>query len=148
MTTQHPHDHEPIRDEVQALARENGITEAFVALLVDEFYKRIRAHESLGPIFERAIGNRWDAHLDRMNRFWRAITLYTGEYSGRPVPVHKKLAGITEADFDEWLALFRQTLDDIAPNQFVADHFAGKAAAIATSLRLAMFHDKARPSSP
>ncbi len=134
-----PHDHEPIRDEVQSMARASGINEDFISELVDTFYSRIQTHETLGPIFNNAIGDEWDSHLPKMKRFWRSITLYTGEYSGRPVPVHQKLEGVEPEHFQQWLKLFNETLSDIAPNEEVARHFSGRAASIAQSLQLAMF---------
>ena len=130
--------HDPVRDEVQSLARESGINEAFISELVETFYTRVRAHETLGPIFEAEIGDNWEPHLAKMKRFWGGITLYTGEYRGRPVQAHRKLVGVTEEHFEEWLGLFRSTLADLAPNAEVEAVFAGKAQSIATSLQLAM----------
>ncbi len=117
---------------------ELGIDEAFISELVDEFYTRIRGNERLGPIFNSAIRD-WGAHLPRMKRFWSSVILRTGSYSGQPVPVHQRLSGVEPNDFEHWLALFRKTLDDIAPTEAVVQLFMGKAQRIAMSLKLAMF---------
>lgn len=123
----------------QAHAAALGIDEALISTLVDAFYERVRGHAMLGPIFEDAIGDDWDAHLARMKRFWASVALHAGTYSGKPVPAHKKLAGVRPWHFDVWLALFRQTLIDVAPNPTAANYFLERAHRIAQSLQVAMF---------
>ena len=127
------------RLEVQARAAAIGIDEAYISLLVDEFYSRIRAHDVLGPIFNEAIGNRWDAHLPRMKSFWASVALNTGTYSGKPVPAHQSLTAVQQSHFGIWLALFRQTLEDTAPSAEAVSYFMERAERIAESLQLAMF---------
>lgn len=116
-----------------------GIDGAFIALLVDAFYDRIRVHDVLGPIFNDAIGDDWTPHLTRMKVFWSSVVLKTATYSGKPVPKHKQLSDVHSAHFDMWLALFRETLDDVAPSPAVADYFMTRADRIGRSLQLAMF---------
>jgi len=127
------------RIEIQRQAKAIGIDEAYISLLVDEFYKRIRADEALGPIFEEAIGDRWDNHLPRMKSFWASVTLNSGTYSGQPVPAHKKLNRVEKSHFQTWLGLFRQTLQDTAATPEAVDYFMERANRIAESLQLAMF---------
>jgi hemoglobin len=127
------------RMEIQAHAAAIGIDEAYISDLVDEFYSRIRVHDSLGPIFNEAIGDRWGVHLPRMKSFWASVALNAGTYSGKPVPVHQKLAIVEERHFGLWLALFRQTLEDTAPSQEAVAYFMERAERIAESLQLAMF---------
>ena len=127
------------RAEIQRRANTIGIDEAYISLLVDEFYRRIRADETLGPIFEEAIGDRWDYHLPRMKSFWASVALNAGTYSGQPVPAHKKLSRVQKSHFQTWLALFRQTLQDTSPTLEAVDYFMERANRIAESLQLAMF---------
>ena len=127
------------RAEIQRRANVIGIDEAYISLLVDEFYRRIRADETLGPIFEEAIGDRWDYHLPRMKSFWASVALNASTYSGQPVPAHKKLSQVEQSHFQTWLALFRQTLQDTAPTPEAVDYFMERANRIAESLQLAMF---------
>jgi hemoglobin len=127
------------RAEIQRRANIIGIDEAYISLLVDEFYRRIRAEETLGPIFEEAIGDRWDYHLPRMKSFWASVALNAGTYSGQPVPAHRRLARVKQPHFPSWLALFRQTLHDTAPTREAVDYFMERANRIAESLQLAMF---------
>lgn len=127
------------RAQLQARAAAIGVDEAFIERLVHEFYARIRADSRLGPIFEAAIEDRWDAHLSRMTAFWSSVALNSGRYSGKPVPAHARLSGLTPDDFALWLSLFRQTLDDIAPTQDAAEYFMVRAERIARSLIMALF---------
>ena len=116
-----------------------GIDEAFIASLVETFYDRIRADEKLGPIFNTAIGDGWDVHLARMKDFWASVALHAGSYSGRPVQVHKSLNGVNPAHFEQWLHMFHETVEELAPSDTVVDFFMERAERIATSLKSAMF---------
>lgn len=133
------------RAEIQARAASMGIDEEYISLLVDAFYTRIRADEILGPIFAAKISN-WDAHLPKMKAFWSSVALNSGNYSGRPVPVHLKLKNDVEPEnFTLWLELFRQTLEDTAPSKEVVPYFMERAERIAKSLQLVMFGDPDLP---
>jgi len=123
---------------IQAHAAGIGINETYISNLVEVFYSRLRDDRVLGPIYNQNVTD-WDAHLARMKNFWSAVALSTGTYSGRPVPTHKKLSGITPAHFTRWLAIFRKTLKDTAPTPEAADYFVERANRIANSLQRAMF---------
>jgi len=127
------------RAEIQANAAALGIDEAYISLLVETFYGRIRAHELIGPIFETAIGDDWDHHLANMKAFWASVALNAGRYSGKPVPAHKKHTSIQPWHFKIWLALFEQTLKDTSPTPGAVTYFMERAERIAQSLQLAMF---------
>lgn len=127
------------RAEIRAAAARLGIDEAYISLLVEAFYTRVRADAVLGPIFEREIGDRWDPHLARMKAFWASVALNAGAYSGRPVPVHQRLDGVSREHFSLWLGLFRETLAETAPTPEAADYFMLRAERIAASLQMAMF---------
>lgn len=116
-----------------------GITEAYISALVDAFYNRIKAHDRLGPIFDGEIGDHWEAHMPKMKQFWSSVTMNTGLYSGKPVPAHTKLEGVTAEDFEIWLGLFKQTLEDTAPTPEAVPYLMERAERIAKSLQLAMF---------
>jgi hemoglobin len=119
-------------------ARVMGIDEAFIAKVVDTFYDRVRAHPRLGPIFEGAIRGDWTPHLTKMKAFWGGILLHTGAYSGRPMAVHFALSDLESAHFGEWLALFEQTLRDLAPTEAAVDYFMEKATRIGQSMKEAL----------
>ncbi len=127
------------RREIQENAARLGIDEAFISDLVETFYRRVRSHPLLGPVFEREIGDHWDPHLATMKDFWSSVAMNTGRYSGKPFPAHMKLAGITPAHFNVWLALFRMTLEDLSDNAETVDYFMERAGRIARSFQLGMF---------
>lgn len=91
-----------------------GIDEEMIRRVVAEFYARARTHEVLGPIFEAHVSN-WDHHIDRIAAFWSSVLLMTGRYDGRPMPAHARIAGLSGEHFDQWLALFRETVQELCP---------------------------------
>ena len=123
-------------------------TESQIEDLVATFYVRIRKHPSLGPIFQRVIGDDWTPHLKVMCDFWSSVMLTTGRYKGRPIPAHVRInqqgtAGhplIEPQHFAEWLSLFEATAKELfAPD--LAARFVEKARRIAESLKLGFaFH--------
>ena len=135
------------RAEIQAHAAAMGIDDAFISHLVESFYQRVRAHDVLGPIFNNAVED-WDAHMPNMKDFWSSVAMSTGRYSGKPVPAHQKLTGVSKDDFAIWLGLFEQTLHDIAPSPDVVPYFMERAQRIAESLKLAMFTLPSLKDSP
>jgi len=92
----------------------DGITEAMIRDVVDEFYRRARLDELIGPVFDARIGD-WDFHLARMADFWSAALLRTGRYSGHPVVVHGTIPGLNRDHFDRWIELFEETVRDLCP---------------------------------
>ncbi len=114
------------------------VDRAFIAILVHEFYSRVRMDERLGPIFAHAIADDWGPHLEKMVDFWCSVILRDGSYDGRPVPAHLKLKTVVEDDFSIWLRIFGETARELcAPD--VAAVFIDRAERIARSLKLAMF---------
>lgn len=126
------------RAEIQAEAARLGIDDAYVSLLVETFYERIRAHALLGPIFGREIGDNWDPHLAKMKDFWASVAMNAGRYSGKPVPAHTKLTDLQPWHFGVWLGLFEQTLKDTAPHPEAVPYFMERARRIAQSLEFAI----------
>ena len=83
-----------------------------VVYFVDEFYKRVRKHKILGPIFNEHIGHLWFLHLDTLNRFWETLLLDNRTYFGDPFPKHLELP-IKHEHFDIWLTLLSNTIDEL-----------------------------------
>ncbi len=116
------------------------IDEDSIKAMVHRFYERVRADADLGPVFNGAITEAgWPVHLARMCAFWSSVMLTTGRYSGNPVAVHRAVSGIAPTLFPRWLALFNDTAQTLFPPQ-LADAFGDKAARIAASMQLAIFH--------
>lgn len=84
--------------------------------LVNSFYDRVRQDDILGFIFRDIAKTNWDAHLPKMYAFWETVLFGKGGFTGNPLAVHARLTPLTEmgrAQFDRWLAIFRQTVDDL-----------------------------------
>lgn len=113
---------------------EAGVTEPMIRELVERFYARVREDDQLGPIFNRAVTD-WDAHLEKLCRFWSSVTLMSRKYKGTPMQVHAGLPDISAALFDHWLALFRDTANTVCPPAAAA-LFVDRAQRIAQSLEL------------
>ncbi len=92
-----------------------GIDEAMIRTLVHAFYGRVREDRVLGPIFDGAIGEAWDAHLAKLCDFWSSVMLATGRFQGRPMQAHNRLPGIRTGHFGRWLALFEVTAREVCP---------------------------------
>ena len=119
------------------IPREDGIDEERLRALVERFYARVRRDPLIGPVFEAAIDD-WPEHLDRLQAFWSSVMLTSGRYKGRPLPAHVKHGeAISPAAFARWLALWRETTDELLPPAGAAA-LQDKAARIAESLQLGL----------
>ncbi|MDX8481490.1 group III truncated hemoglobin [Mesorhizobium sp. VK24D] len=129
---------EKVRPAAEQPLLRPGVDRVSIGALVRRFYSKVRKDERLGPIFASEIVGDWEPHLEKMTDFWCSVILKSGDYNGRPVPAHLKLKDVTEADFNIWLALFRETAAELfAPE--TAAVFVERAERIAASLKLAMF---------
>ncbi|WP_340110353.1 group III truncated hemoglobin [Pikeienuella sp. HZG-20] len=115
-----------------------SIDEAMIERVVRRFYAKVRADRTLGPIFERAIGEDWGPHLRKMCAFWSSIMRLTGRYHGQAAPAHRALDGVAPAHFRIWLGYFRETVEELCEPE-AARLFCDKAERIARSLQTAMF---------
>lgn len=90
-------------------------TEADIAFFLDRFYACIRQDPDLGPIFNDVAQVDWPTHMPKIRAFWSSLLLGTNGYQGQPMRPHFELAqktSIRPAHFDQWLALFTQTLHE------------------------------------
>jgi hemoglobin len=79
--------------------------------LVHDFYADVRRDPALGPVFDAAIGPRWDAHLARMVEFWSTVMLHTRSFKGNVYAKHVALADTTKIDpahFLRWITLWHR----------------------------------------
>jgi len=130
--TVHPHS-ASARQAKKSAAEAFGIDEAYIGLLVESFYTRVRDDAMLGPIFDKRI-KAWPEHLERMKQFWRSVLHNSGSFSGNPMLKHVAIPQIGAVEFDHWLALFEQTLAETAPSDAARQLIAGRARMIADSL--------------
>ncbi len=97
-------------------ARTDIAGRADIERLVNAFYGRVREDETIGFIFDKVAKVDWVSHLPKMYAFWETVLFRAGNYRGNPLAAHAKLVPLTEmgkAQFDQWLRLFRATVDDL-----------------------------------
>ena len=85
-----------------------------VVRLVDTFYRRVRADEILGPIFDDVARVDWDRHLPTMYAFWQSVLFGTPGFKGNPLAVHRDLArrtALTAVEFGRWIEIFHASID-------------------------------------
>lgn len=85
------------------------ITIAEIDHLVAVFYREIRKHPTLGPIFHDQIGTDaqpWRDHEAKIASFWRNAILIDRDYQGNPMRKHMEVGSIQPHHFDQWLGLF------------------------------------------
>jgi hemoglobin len=87
-----------------------GLTEPLIRKVILSFYEKVRRDPLLGPIFEEAIGDEWDPHIERIMLFWLTATGLQRGYDGRNfMPAHLRHSSIHPDQLSRWLELFRQT---------------------------------------
>ena len=111
-----------------------GVTESMIREMVHAFYGRVRSDALLAPVFDGVISD-WDPHLERMCDFWSSVLLMSGRFKGSPMQAHARIAELSPAHFERWLALFRETAAETCPEPAAA-LFVSKAEMIAQSLQL------------
>jgi hemoglobin len=122
--------------------RTDIVDEIAIARMVEVFYVETRRDPLLGPVFDRAIGDAWPAHMATMGKFWSSVILTSGRYKGNPLAVHMGVPGLDPPMFGRWLQLFAATVTE----QFeplLAQAILAKAHRIAQSLQLALGLDSA-----
>lgn len=119
-----------------------SIDEASIRSLVFSFYDKVRADALIGPVFEREVKQgMWPVHLEKMCDFWSSVLLRTGRYAGRPLAPHLRVPDLSDAHFERWLGLFRQTTREVF-DEAGAAYVMAFASRIANSFRLSRaFHN-------
>ena len=132
-----------IRERAEAEMKAMGIDEAFIDRLVETFYGRVLQHPTLGPVFDARLSGGWPEHMQKMKSFWSSVAFRSGAYGGKPVQAHTGVANMSPDLFPQWLALFSETLSDIAPTHEATAWFMATAERIARSLTLSLFYNPA-----
>jgi len=91
-----------------------------IELLVNTFYDKVKTDSSIGFIFNDIAKVNWDKHLPVMYDFWENTLLFTGNYTGNPMEIHRRLNQViplTAAHFQQWLLLFTNTVDELFAGQ-------------------------------
>lgn len=84
--------------------------------LIDSFYQKIKADDTVGYIFNDIANVNWEHHLPKMYAFWEYLLLGGENYSGNPIEPHIRLrekVELKKEHFDRWVALFTQNVDEL-----------------------------------
>lgn len=84
-----------------------------ITQLVHDFYGDVRRDPLLGPVFDKALDGRWDAHLQRLVDFWSTVALGTRSFKGDVFAKHMALEGVTPAHFAAWVGLWQRHTNDL-----------------------------------
>ncbi|MEC5164404.1 hemoglobin [Flavobacterium sp. PL11] len=95
-----------------------------IALLVKEFYSKVRADNEIGYVFNETITD-WDEHLEKLTDFWETNLFGTKKYNGNPIIVHNEVDKrfnevITSTMFGIWLNHWFATLDELYEGENVS----------------------------
>jgi hemoglobin len=112
------------------------IDEELIAAVVEAFYHRIRADDTLGPIFAAQVDD-WPEHIEKLTRFWSSVLLMSGRYKGSPLQNHLAIPNLSAAHFQRWLGLFADTLTDLCTSDQAA-LFMSRAECIAQRFQMAI----------
>jgi hemoglobin len=114
---------------------------ADIQQLVDTFYIKVRADETIGYLFNDVAQVNWEQHLPRMYDFWENILFQTGSFKGNPMAAHVQLhqkSPLSAAHFDRWQQLFNATVDELFEGD-MAELIKQRALSIATMMRIKVF---------
>jgi hemoglobin len=114
---------------------------ADIQQLVDTFYTKVRADETIGYLFNEVAQVNWEQHLPRMYDFWENILFQTGSFKGNPMVAHVQLhqkSPLSAAHFDRWRQLFFATVDELFEGD-MAELIKQRALSIATMMRIKVF---------
>ena len=106
--------------------------------IVQHFYRNVRKDPALAPVFEAAIGDKWEPHIETMVDFWSSVMKLDRRYNGRPLVTHQALSALRPEHFNRWLTLFKESVEEICPDE-VSILFINRANRIADSLQRGIF---------
>ena len=76
-----PHDRPPVGTQLHRIGWDtpDGLDDAMIRTVVDEFYARARRDDVIGPVFNRVIPDaEWPDHLSKIADFWSTMLLGSG----------------------------------------------------------------------
>jgi hemoglobin len=114
-----------------------------IAALINAFYEKVKVNPTIGHFFTDVVKVDWQKHLPKMYDFWEGIVFGSSDYTGNPINVHKavhSLHKLSKPDFEEWLKLFTQTVDEMYEGG-KAELIKQRALSIATVMQLKVVHN-------
>ena len=86
-----------------------------IELMVECFYSKIKNDPRLSLVFFELGKVDLDKHLPHIKRYWGKLLLAKPGYDRHTMNIHRALhekVNLRPADFERWLALFMETIDD------------------------------------
>lgn len=109
-----------------------------IELLVNTFYDKVKADDTIGYIFHNIIGPDWSHHLPIMYQFWETVLLGKAGYVGNPVMKHidlDKKMPLQDSHYKTWEGLWMATVNDLYSGP-VADDAKYKASNMVNLIRM------------
>jgi hemoglobin len=103
-----------VRDVVRPAPTRDLDTPEEIAEMVRRFYADVAQDDLLGPMFNDVARVDWSEHLPKLSAFWCRALLDLPGYSGNPFRAHALVHAkrrFTAAHFEQWLALFHDTVE-------------------------------------
>lgn len=91
-------------------------TRGDIELLVNTFYKKVAADETIGYYFTEIAKVNWDFHLPKMYQFWETLLFGQVSYKGNPMAKHFPINAIKAIEpyhFEHWLKLWTETVESL-----------------------------------
>lgn len=121
--------------------RKDMETREDIEILVNSFYKKVLKDEIIGYIFKDIVKIDLEKHMPTMYDFWETTLFHKAVYKGNPMNIHLKLNEkelLTKAHFDQWLALFNETVDELFEGE-KAELAKTRALSIATVMQIKIY---------
>ncbi|MGV3697274.1 group III truncated hemoglobin [Flavobacterium sp.] len=113
-------------------------------LLVDEFYKKLLADETISYIFTDVVKINIEEHLPILVTFWSQAILGTGGYTRNLTQIHLDINAkehLTPELFNIWLSHFYQTVNENFKGE-KAEQIKTQALSIATIMQIKIAQER------
>jgi hemoglobin len=107
---------------------------------VDSFYSKILNDKELAPIFVDIAKIDLAVHLPIIKNYWAKLLLGDKSYRRHTMNIHRAVHSkqqFTEHNFNQWLILFKATMDDMYAGEY-ADRAKKVATTIAANMKRAL----------
>lgn len=107
---------------------------------IDAFYAKVLVDPVLAPIFLDVAEIELDVHLPHIRDYWAKLLLKEQRYQRHTMNIHREIHAkrtLTKKDFELWLSLFIETIDDLFEGKN-AQRAKQIAASIAGNMQVAM----------
>ena len=111
---------------------------------MNTFYDKVQNTEELSYFFNDIAQLDWELHLPKMYDFWETILFHKPIFRGNPMRKHinlHKIAPLKSGNFDTWLKLFKETVDELYQGE-IANQMKVRATSIATAIQLNTVYQK------